>query len=192
MVLFCSRYFVMSFKALSYVLFSRRYKIYGIALKLQENSDNLKNKFFKGKDVMATAAYIRNFLSAKLLFHGVLLVNDCLIPECSCRARSFHLAFSVCWMRWQRAQDNLVTQWHPKGLPELSCNRTIDLSLRLSLPAIICVTWWWCWTRCRAATEITLLFFYCVFIRRQGIGAYFALIVGAVEWRSWRSNTNYM
>lgn len=141
---------------------------------------------------MATAAYIRNFLSAKLLFHGVLLVNDCLIPECSCRARSFQLAFSVCWMRWQRARDNLVTQWHPKGLPELSCNRTIDLSLRLSLPAIICVTWWWCWTRCRAATEITLLFFYCVFIRRQGIGAYFALIVGAVEWRSWRSNTNYM
>lgn len=86
---------------------------------------------------MATAAYIRNFLSAKLLFHGVLLVNDCLIPECSCRARSFQLAFSVCWMRWQRAQDNPVTQWHPKGLPELSCNHTIDLSLRLSLPAII-------------------------------------------------------
>lgn len=131
-------------------------------------------------------------LGQNCFFHGVLLANDCLIPECSCRTRSFQLAFSVCWMRWQRAQDNLVTQWHPKGLPELSCNHSIDLSLRLSLPAIICVTWWWCWTRCRAATEITLLFFYCVFIRRQGIGAYFALIVGAVEWRSWRSNTNYI
>lgn len=45
---------------------------------------------------MATAAYIRNFLSAKLLFHGVLLVNDCLIPECSCRAIGVFNSRSLC------------------------------------------------------------------------------------------------
>lgn len=108
---------------------------------------------------MATAAYIRNFLSAKLLFHWVLLVNDFLIPECSCRARSFQLAFSVCWMRWQRAQDNLVTQWHPKGLPEFSCNCTIDLSLRLSLPAIMVVLD----TLPRCHGDNTSLFLLCVY-----------------------------
>lgn len=54
-------------------------------------------------------------------------LRSCWLPM-TC-LQKFHLAFTACLMRWMRAQDILVTQWHPKGLQEVVSTYTCTACL---------------------------------------------------------------